>query len=106
MRILVIGLVFLFASGCSNPEMKDKTAENTAPTKPNVVLIMADDMGFSDLGNYGSEISTPSLDRLASEGTRLMRFYNNTICAPSRTSLLTGQYPHKAGIGLFYPHVR
>ena len=62
---------------------------------------MADDMGFSDLGSYGSEINTPSLDRLASEGTRLLRFYNNTICAPSRASLLTGQYPHKAGIGFF-----
>ena len=68
---------------------------------PNIVLIMADDMGFSDLGSYGSEISTPNLDRLASQGTRLLRFYTNNICAPSRTSLLTGQYPHKAGIGFF-----
>lgn len=72
-----------------------------AENKPNIVLIMADDMGFSDLGCYGSEISTPNLDRLAAEGTRLKQCYNNGICAPSRTSLLTGQYPHKAGIGFF-----
>ena len=70
-------------------------------TKPNIVLILADDMGFSDIGCYGSEISTPNLDRLAQEGTRLKQCYNNGICAPSRASLLTGQFPHKAGIGFF-----
>ncbi len=69
--------------------------------KPNIVLIMADDMGFSDIGSYGSEIKTPNIDRLAKEGTKLRQSYNNGICAPSRASLLTGQYPHKAGIGFF-----
>lgn len=69
--------------------------------KPNILLIMADDMGFSDIGCYGSEIATPNIDRLFNEGTSLKRFYNNAICAPSRASLLTGQYPHKAGIGFF-----
>jgi arylsulfatase A-like enzyme len=69
--------------------------------RPNIVLIMADDMGFSDLGCYGSEISTPNLDQLAKEGTRLRQFYNGGICAPSRASLLTGQNPHKAGMGFF-----
>lgn len=100
MRILILGLLALWVISCNdaNPEKKETTQ---VAQKPNVVLILADDMGFSDLGNYGSEISTPSLDRLASEGTRLMQFYSNTICAPSRTSLLTGQYPHKAGIGFF-----
>src|SRR6478752_9377424 len=69
--------------------------------KPNIVLIMVDDMGYSDLGSYGSEIQTPNLDKLAKEGIRFKEFYNNSICAPTRASLLTGQYPHKAGIGYF-----
>jgi arylsulfatase A-like enzyme len=102
MRILIISLIALFVVNCSNhPTSKEKTAEKGVSSKPNIVLILADDMGFSDMGNYGSEINTPSLDRLASEGTRLKRFYTNNICSPSRTSLLTGQYPHKAGIGFF-----
>jgi len=69
--------------------------------KPNIILIMVDDMGYSDLGCYGSEIHTPNLDRLASEGLRLKEFYNNSICAPTRASLLSGQYQHKAGVGYF-----
>ncbi len=77
------------------------TIKNDVPKKPNIVLIMADDLGFSDIGCYGSEINTPHLDQLAKEGLRLRQCYNNGICAPSRASLLTGQYPHKAGIGFF-----
>ncbi len=73
----------------------------SAPGQPNIVLIMVDDMGYSDLGSYGSEIQTPNLDRLAAEGLRLREFYNNSICAPTRASLITGQYPHKAGVGYF-----
>ena len=73
-----------------------KTNQKRAVKKPNIVLIMADDMGFSDIGYYGSEIKTPNLDKLASEGMRLKQCYNNAICAPSRATLLTGQYPHKA----------
>jgi len=69
--------------------------------KPNIILILADDLGYSDLGAYGSEISTPNLDRLAKQGLRLQEFYNNSICAPTRASLLTGQYQHKAGVGYF-----
>lgn len=69
--------------------------------KPNIVLILVDDLGYSDLGAFGSEIQTPNLDKLAYEGLRLREFYNNSICAPTRASLLTGQYPHKAGIGFF-----
>lgn len=72
-----------------------------AQSKPNIVLIVADDLGFSDLGCYGSEIKTPHLDLLAKEGMRLTQCYTNGICAPSRASLLTGQYPHNAGIGFF-----
>ncbi len=69
--------------------------------KPNIVLIMVDDMGYSDIGSYGSEIKTPHLDKLAAEGMRFREFYNNSICAPTRASLLTGQYPHRAGMGYF-----
>lgn len=76
-------------------------AQKRTAAKPNIVLIMVDDMGFSDIGSYGSEIMTPNLDRLAGEGIRLKEFYNNSICAPTRASLITGQYPHKAGMGYF-----
>jgi len=69
--------------------------------KPNLILIMVDDMGFSDIGSYGSEIQTPFLDKLAFEGIRLREFYNNSICAPTRASLITGQYQHRAGVGYF-----
>ena len=69
--------------------------------RPNLILIMADDIGYSDIGSYGSEIETPNLDKLAFEGLRLREFYNNFICAPTRASLLTGQYPHRAGVGYF-----
>ena len=63
------------------------------------MLIVADDLGFSDLGCYGGEIATPNLDALAKEGLRLTRFYNMGRCCPSRTSILTGQYPHRVGVG-------
>ncbi len=67
--------------------------------RPNIILILADDMGFSDLGCYGSEIQTPNLDRLASKGVRFTQTYNCARCCPSRASLLTGLYPHQAGVG-------
>ncbi len=67
--------------------------------RPNIILILADDMGFSDLGCYGSEIATPNLDRLAHNGIRLTQFYNTARCCPTRAALLTGVYNHQAGIG-------
>ncbi len=66
--------------------------------KPNIVLIMADDMGFSDIGCYGGEIYTPNLDRLAKEGLRFTQFYNNAKCAPTRASLLSGLYSQQVGV--------
>ena len=72
----------------------------TAPTKPNILIILADDVGFSDLGCYGGEIRTPNLDALAADGLRFTQFYNCARCCPARASLLTGLYPHQAGIGL------
>ena len=70
-----------------------------AAAKPNLIYILADDMGFSDLGCYGSEIATPHLDALAAGGLRFTQFYNTARCCPTRASLLTGLYPHQAGIG-------
>ena len=73
-------------------------AKAAAP-RPNIVVILSDDMGFSDLGCFGGEIDTPNLDRLARSGLRFTQFYNTARCCPTRASLLTGLYPHQAGIG-------
>ncbi|MBD3676726.1 MAG: arylsulfatase [Planctomycetaceae bacterium] len=71
----------------------------SAAERPNIVIVMADDMGYSDLGCYGSEIETPNLDRLAANGLRFTQFYNTSRCCPTRAALLTGVYQHQAGIG-------
>lgn len=72
--------------------------------QPNVVLILCDDMGFSDIGCFGGEVQTPNLDRLAAHGLRFSQFYSTPRCSPSRASLLTGLHPHQTGIGvLTYP---
>jgi arylsulfatase A-like enzyme len=68
--------------------------------RPNIVLILNDDMGFSDIGCYGGEVETPHLDRLAAGGLRFSQFYNTARCSPSRASLLTGLHPHQTGIGV------
>jgi arylsulfatase len=70
-----------------------------AQNKPNIILIMADDLGFSDLGCYGGEIQTPVLDNLASHGVRMTQMYNSARSCPSRANLLTGLYPHQTGLG-------
>lgn len=70
-----------------------------ATAKPNIVVIMVDDMGFSDIGPYGSEVPTPHLDALAEGGVKFSQFYNTGRCCPTRASLLTGLYSHQAGIG-------
>src|ERR1700727_800315 len=70
------------------------------PERPNVVLILADDLGYSDLGCYGGEIRTPTLGRLGRDGIRFTQFFNTARCSPSRASLLTGLHPHQTGIGV------
>src|SRR5690348_13386684 len=70
-----------------------------APSRPNIVVVLVDDMGFSDLGCYGGEIHTPNLDKLAGGGVRFTQFHNTARCCPSRAALLTGLYPHQAGVG-------
>lgn len=68
--------------------------------KPNILLILNDDMGYSDIGCYGGEIDTPHLNKLAANGLRFSQFYNTARCSPSRASLLTGLHPHQTGIGI------
>lgn len=88
--------LFLFLiTGCTTPSRKE--VNNAAA--PNIVLIMADDMGYADLGCYGGEIRTPNLDALADKGVRFTEFYNAARCCPTRASLLTGLYPHQVGMG-------
>lgn len=74
-------------------------AQTTKDKRPNIILILADDLGYSDLGCYGGEVNTPNLDRLAKQGLRFNQFYNISRCCPTRASLLTGLYNHDAGIG-------
>lgn len=72
-------------------------SKNLPSRKPNIVLILADDMGFSDVGCYGGEISTPNINRLAENGIKFTQFYNNAVCMPTRASILTGLYPQQVG---------
>ncbi|HTI99128.1 MAG TPA: arylsulfatase [Dongiaceae bacterium] len=67
--------------------------------RPNIVLILADDLGYSDIGCFGSEIATPKIDHLAATGVALTQFYNQARCCPTRATLMTGRYPHQVGIG-------
>ncbi len=90
--ILIIGSLI---AGCSS----QLQPEGEEDSRPNIILIMADDMGYSDLGCYGGEIHTPNLDQLAANGIRFTQFYNTSRCCPTRASLLTGLYNHQAGIG-------
>lgn len=75
------------------------TTSALADQRPNIIYVMSDDMGYSDIGCYGSEIATPNLDALAAEGLRFTQFYNTARCCPTRACLLTGLYPHQAGVG-------
>jgi arylsulfatase A-like enzyme len=94
MKILFLIISVLFLNGVTGIVAQDR---------PNVILILADDLGFSDIGCFGGEIDTPNLDFLASKGIRFTHFYNAGRCCPTRASLLTGLYPHQAGIGYMEP---
>jgi arylsulfatase A-like enzyme len=89
-RFLAIILIVATASGAT---------AGTNASRPNIVVILADDLGYSDIGCFGSEISTPNLDQLAAEGVQFTQFYTTPRCCPTRAALLTGLYPHQAGIG-------
>jgi len=87
---------FAALQGCG--QGAENSGSRIDDTRPNIVLIMADDMGFSDIGCYGGEIDTPNIDKLAADGIRFTRFYNNAICVPTRASLLTGLYSQQVGV--------
>lgn len=88
------------AAAAAQPQATSLASPKAEQAKrPNVIVILVDDMGFSDIGPYGSEIPTPNLDSLAANGVRFTQFYNSARCSPSRASLLTGLYPHEAGVG-------
>lgn len=92
-------VIFLWVAGYIAKESAPVTMEPAMPQRPNILLILNDDMGFSDLGCYGGEVDTPHLDSLARGGLRYSQFYNTARCCPSRGSLLTGLYPQQADIG-------
>lgn len=91
-RLLII-LLFLGLFSC------EKAPETKIEKAPNIILILADDLGYSDLGAFGGEIDTPNLNWLASQGIKFTQFFNTSRCCPTRASLLTGLYNHQAGIG-------
>ena len=80
--------------GCESNKVQDLQSE-----RPNIIIILSDDMGYSDIAPYGGEINTPNLGVLAKDGLKFTQFYNAARCCPTRASLLTGNYPHEAGIG-------
>ncbi|MFO7756679.1 MAG: arylsulfatase [Bacteroidales bacterium] len=84
-------MISTFVVSCSGMRDKDQ--------KPNILLILADDLGYSDIACYGGDIETPNLDNLASDGIMFTHFYNSARCNPSRASLLTGLHPHQTGMG-------
>lgn len=95
---LLLSMFFLTISCTSNNLTLDKKIGN----KPNVILILADDMGWSDIGCYGSEVSTPHLDKMAEDGIRFTQMYNTAKCMPSRACLLTGLYSQHMGYNKGY----
>jgi arylsulfatase len=97
LTLSLVLLPLLCATGARNA-LADPPPEGEG-SRPNVIVILTDDMGYSDLGAYGGEIQTPVLDELAEEGLKFTQFYNTARCCPTRASLLTGLYPHQAGVG-------
>ena len=95
MKYLLSCLFVGFVIFSCTVQQSEKTEQS-----PNIIIILSDDMGYSDLGCYGGEINTPNLDMLAEKGLRFTQFYNAARCCPTRASLLTGVYQHQAGIGL------
>jgi len=91
----MIGLLLLVS--LTTPSVVDPLPSRAG--RPDIIVIMADDMGWSDIGCFGGEIETPNLDELAAGGVRLSQFYNTARCCPTRASLLTGLYAHQAGVG-------
>ncbi len=99
-RKLFVGLILVvvqFASGCQNPQ--EEAQDQSSVKQANILLIVVDDMGYSDIGAFGGEIATPTLDRLANDGLRLSNFHVLPTCSPSRSVLMSGMDNHLAGMG-------
>lgn len=98
-KVIFMNVMFItMMISCTSKE-KSITSVVEDKSKPNIILILADDMGYSDVSCYGGEINTPNIDMLATNGIRFSQFYNAARCCPTRASLLTGLYPHQAGMG-------
>lgn len=93
-KILAKSLVLVLLVSCGVEKEPQKISK-----KPNIIVILTDDMGYSDIGCYGAEVNTPNIDNLARNGLRFKQFYNTGRCCPTRASLLTGLYPHQTGLG-------
>ena len=87
------------AAALAMPKWLGAAEAAPARPRPNIIVILVDDMGWSDIGCYGSEIPTPNIDRLAAGGLRFTQFYNTARCCPTRASILTGLYAHQTGVG-------
>jgi arylsulfatase len=97
MRTIQISIISIILAGYSFTFAKEK--KTTVKKRPNIIIILADDMGYSDIGCYGADTQTPNLDAMAKGGLRMTQFYNASRCCPTRASLLTGLYQHQVGVG-------
>jgi len=96
---ILAGLIFLFQSGRCEEHPSSKTEnQESSIEKPNIIIILADDLGYADIGFHGSDIKTPNIDRLATEGVQLEKFYACPMCTPTRAGLMSGRYPIRFGM--------
>ena len=92
----------LALTGCEaapNLQEEEAVSETADQEQPNILMVLLDDLGYSDLGAYGGEVETPNIDALIAEGTQFTNFHTTPLCAPTRAALMTGQHPHKVGLG-------
>ena len=98
-KLIVFMLATLFSLCLSGNVLAAAKSASTKPKRPNILLIVADDMGYSDIGSFGGEITTPTLDKVAQEGLRFSNFHVLPSCSPTRSVLLSGIDNHQAGMG-------
>ena len=88
-----------------NEALGQESTTGVSNSQPNILFIVGDDLGYSDIGSFGSEIATPNLDAIASEGKILTNYHTNVVCSPARVSALTGVDNHIGGIGTMYENI-
>ena len=101
-KLLLSTAIVLLLSACDQSPEENSTNSVNEETRPNILLIVADDLGYSDLASFGGEISTPNLDELAAGGIKMSNFYAASACSPTRTMLLGGADSHVGGMGTMY----